>query len=321
MTASAPDQSNARARVFDVIVAPDFVLTEFAGVVDVLRLANRVTGQRKFDWRFLSLRGGTVASSSGAAVDTEIIPQRPDADFVFVIGNSNPDHPDLSLLPIISRYTSRQVKVVLLAEAASRFISERGDSAAKYTTHWENRAVLLERHGLHETRSSLVVDSGDIITSAGMESTFDLTLSIISQFLSAASMMTIADIQLHDRIRHHNTLQPFAGRSSSVTGDPDVDQCINMMQTHIEIPLSISELADAIGVSKRSLERKFHKHLRTTPNGYYRELRLSKANNLLLNTDMAINEIGLACGFPNGFSAIYKKLFGTTPNAARSKFH
>jgi transcriptional regulator GlxA family with amidase domain len=319
MTASVPDPIGNQPRVFDIIVAPDFVLTEFAGVVDILRLANRVTGRREFEWRFYSVKGGRIASSSSAAVDTEAIPQRPDADFVFVIGNSNPDHPDLSLLPIISRYTSRQVKVVLLAEAASRFISERGDSAANYTTHWENRAVLLERHGLYETKSSLVVDSGEIITSAGMESTFDLTLSIINQFLSSATMMTIADIQLHDRIRHHNTLQPFAGRSSSITGDPDIDRCINLMQSNIELPLSISEIADTIEVSKRSMERKFYKYLRTTPNGYYREIRLSKANNLLLNTDMAINEIGLACGFPHGFSSIYKKIFGTTPNAARTR--
>jgi transcriptional regulator GlxA family with amidase domain len=132
-------------------------------------------------------------------------------------------------------------------------------------------------------------------------------------------MMTIADIQLHDRIRHHNTLQPFSGRTSSITGDPDIDLCINLMQSNVEFPLSITEVSETIGVSKRSLERKFHRYMRTTPNGYYREVRLSKANNLLLNTDMAINEIGLACGFPNGFSSIYKRIFGTTPNAARTK--
>ena len=89
------------------------------------------------------------------------------------------------------------------------------------------------------------------------------------------------------------------------------------MQENVEFPLSIADIADQTGVSKRSLERKFHSVLHTTPNGYYRELRLGKANNLLLNTDMSINEIGLACGFPSGFSGIYKKTFGMTPNAAR----
>jgi len=91
------------------------------------------------------------------------------------------------------------------------------------------------------------------------------------------------------------------------------------LRRSIEFPLPIADIAKQTGVSKRSLERKFHAVLRTTPNGYYRELRLGKANNLLLNTDMSINEIGLACGFPSGFSAIYKTTFGMTPNAARRK--
>ena len=55
----------------------------------------------------------------------------------------------------------------------------------------------------------------------------------------------------------------------------------------------------------------------TTPNGFYREMRLAKANNLLLNTTISVREIGLACGFPNGFSSIYKSFFGVTPVAQR----
>lgn len=42
----------------DIAVADGFVVTEFAGVVDVLRLANRVSGQDVFAWRYLSHRGG-----------------------------------------------------------------------------------------------------------------------------------------------------------------------------------------------------------------------------------------------------------------------
>jgi len=34
---------------------------------------------------------------------------------------------------------------------------------------------------------------------------------------------------------------------------------------------------------------------------------------------MRINEIGLACGFPSGFTAIYRQAFGMTPNSARKK--
>lgn len=302
---------------FDIAVADGFVLTELAGVVDVLRLANRVCARPVFSWRYLSVDGGLITSSSDAMVKTQPLSHRSDADYLFVLGNADPDCPALSLGPVLAAYTSRQSRVILLAEAASRYIADRRGSGEMHTTHWENRALLLERLGLFDTKSALVVDAGATVTCAGMGATVDVTLSIASQHVSSATMMTVADILLHERIRHFNTLQPFSGRVVLATGDAALDACISLMQDNIEFPLSISQIAEETQLSKRSLERKFNRALGATPNGYYREIRLNKANNLLLNTDMRINEIGLACGFPSGFTAVYKETFGMTPNAAR----
>ncbi|MCV6606379.1 MAG: helix-turn-helix transcriptional regulator, partial [Porticoccaceae bacterium] len=81
--------------------------------------------------------------------------------------------------------------------------------------------------------------------------------------------------------------------------------------------LRIHDLVARLGVSNRALERRFRKYLNTTPNTYYREMRLTHANNLLLNTTMSIAEIGLACGFASGFSSLYKSLFDVSPAAFR----
>ena len=303
----------------DVIVAEGYVLTELAGVVDVLRLSNRVAVRPAFEWRYRSAYGGEVRSSSDAMINTRALDDRPEVEYAFVLGNADPEHPELALGPRIAQYTQRGARVVLLAEAASRYIADKRDTSARYTTHWENRAILLEELGLFDTQSAFVSDTGPIITCAGMGAAVDVTLSIVGQVLSPSVMMSVADILLHERVRHHNTLQPFAGRAGLVTGDGDIDLCIARMQENIETPLSIAEVAEGTQVSLRSLERKFHKHLGSTPNAYYRQLRLTKANNLLLNTRMPIHEVGLACGFPNGFSAIYKSAFGMTPKEARNR--
>jgi transcriptional regulator GlxA family with amidase domain len=304
---------------FDVFVADDFVLTEFAGIVEVLRLANRINASRIFSWQIRSTKGGRITASSGVQVDTTPLPARPDADYLFVLGNADPACPALSLGAAIRAYTSRQARVVLLSEAAARYIAETESAPEGHTTHWENRTVLMERLGLFDTKATLAVDRGAIITCAGMGATFDIALSIASQHASSSTMMTVADILLHERIRHFNTLQPFSGHTVTATGDPALDACIALMQENMEFPLSISDIADQTDLSKRSLERKFNRMMKTTPNNYYRGLRLNKANNLLLNTDMRINEIGLACGFPSGFTTIYREAFGMTPNVARKK--
>ena len=304
----------------DIILTDGFVLIELAGVVEVLRIANRINPTPLFDWRFLSKSGGYVTSSAGMGAQTEPLTQRPEADYLFVIGNTNADTPELSLGATIAAYTFRKAKVVLLSEAASRYISEHPTGSESHTTHWENRAVLHERGDPGgEGTYALAVDDGRIVTCAGMGATIDLTLSLVGSHMSSAGVMTMADIFLHDRIRDFKTLQPFGGKRLTMTGDRELDQCIELMQAHMEEPLPISELVNRVGLSSRSLERRFHRRLGTTPNTYYRELRLNWANNLLLNTNMTIREIGLACGFPNGFSSLYRSFFGVTPTAIRQR--
>lgn len=303
----------------DIIVADGFVLTELAGVVDTLRLANRVSAQTVFSWTYRSADGGPVASSAEAFVGTEPFEERPEADYLFVIGNLDPDCSALALGPVIDRYTSRQAKVFLLAEAASRFIKDSGNRVASHTTHWENLDLLKERGSVIDTGQAIAAQDGEIVTCAGMGTTYDVTLALIGQHLSQATKVAVANILLHDRIRAFSTMQPFAGAKGAMTGDRELDECIEIMQANIEDPLPIAELVRVLGLSNRSLERKFKQHLNTTPNRFYRELRLTKANNLLLNTNMSVRDVGLACGFSNGFSGLYKSFYGLTPAVLRKR--
>jgi transcriptional regulator GlxA family with amidase domain len=304
---------------FDIIVADGFVMTEMAAVVDTIRLANRVSAQEPFTWTYRSSGGGIIEASCGAFVKSEPFLDRPDANYVFVIGNSNQDSPDLSISQVISSYTYRQAQVFLLAESASRYIKEHGRKMQNFTTHWENTALMRERSGAFDPQNSIAEQEGAVFTCAGMGTTVDVILSVVGRHVSVATKMTVANILLHDKIRDFSTPQPFTGTNGTSTGDRELDQCIEIMQANIEDPLPIGELGDVIGISNRSLERKFKSYLGATPNGYYRELRLAKANNLLLNTTMSVREVGLACGFANGFSGLYKNVYGMTPFALRKR--
>ncbi len=302
---------------FDLLLTEGFVLTEYTAVVDILRLANRVTVRPVFEWRNLSAKGGPIRCLAEAWVETAPFDPYPDAHYVVALGNSDPACPGLSLGREIDRYLSRQCKVILLSEAASRFIAERGDHTL--TTHWENRTILGEKIGLDTGNQALATEQGLITTSAGMGSTVDMILTLMARHISAASISTVADIQLHERIRDPGTLQPFGGQSIKLTGDEILDMCIGLMQANMEEPLPISHLVRLVGVSSRSLERRFQALLDTRPAEYYRALRLNKASNLLLNTTMPVSEIALACGFPSGFTRHYRLHFGLTPQAVRRR--
>src|SRR3546814_15040024 len=76
-----------------------------------------------------------------------------------------------------------------------------------------------------------------------------------------------------------------------------------------------SELARGADLSTRQLERLFRKYLNRSPARYYLELRLNKARLLLLQTNMSVIDVALACGFVSAshFSKCYRDLFGPTP--------
>lgn len=173
--------------------------------------------------------------------------------------------------------------------------------------------------GIFEADNTIASAHGKVVTCAGMGATLDIVLSVIGQHIPPAAKMTVANVFLHERIRDFGTRQPFGGTTGTVTGDTILDRAVEIMQDNMEEPLAIAEITAMLDVSSRSLERRFRTHLGSTPNTYYRQMRLARANNLLLNTTLSVREIGLACGFSSGFSVLYKRFYGITPLEMRRR--
>lgn len=110
-------------------------------------------------------------------------------------------------------------------------------------------------------------------------------------------------------------------RVSLGTSLPKLVDAVTLMEANIEEPLSLDELAGYTSISRRQLERLFDKHLNCTPSRYYLELRLQRARQFLLETEMPIIDIALACGFSSAphFSKSYRDFFEHAPNAERHR--
>ena len=83
--------------------------------------------------------------------------------------------------------------------------------------------------------------------------------------------------------------------------------------------IQIPYLAKLEGMSNSRYDTLFSKEMGKTPMEYILSLRLSKACELLLSTDMAISLIGAAVGYKDQyfFSRIFKKHVGTSPQIYR----
>jgi AraC-like DNA-binding protein len=98
---------------------------------------------------------------------------------------------------------------------------------------------------------------------------------------------------------------------------------IAFMETNLDSPLHLSEIADVAGISQPYLFSVFKRYLQKSPHSYLLELRISRAKQLLASGDLPIKEIAEICGFES-LEVFYRQfgtLTGTTPAAYRKTFH
>ena len=124
---------------------------------------------------------------------------------------------------------------------------------------------------------------------------------------------------IHTAIRSDQDEQRLSIPTRIGVRHPKLATVIHRWRTNIEEPISPAMLAQDVGMSTRQLERLFRRYLNRSPKRYYMELRLQKARNLLLQTDMSVINVALACGFasPSHFSKCYRALYKTTPYRER----
>jgi transcriptional regulator GlxA family with amidase domain len=82
----------------------------------------------------------------------------------------------------------------------------------------------------------------------------------------------------------------------------------------------VRDIAAAVELSPRQLERLFAKYLKLNPSRYYLELRLDHARMLLSQTTHPILDVAVASGFASAshFSRCYRMLYGRKPSDERT---
>ena len=87
--------------------------------------------------------------------------------------------------------------------------------------------------------------------------------------------------------------------------------------------ISLKELASLVNMSISNFSSVFKKTYGTTPMEYIIRIRIVKASELLISTDMKIINIASDCGFNSmsHFIDCFKKYTGKTPNDFRKSYH
>jgi transcriptional regulator GlxA family with amidase domain len=299
----------------------NFSLLSFASAVECLRIANRMSGKELYSWEVQSETGDTVKCSAGSLFASNAAFSDLSRDDIILIcsGLNVQDATTKPVLNWVRREARRGLRIGGLCTGAHVLASAGLLDGKRATIHWENHDSFAERfEDVTLTKSVFVID-GARMTTAGGTSSIDLMLKLIANDQGEDLANAVADQLIYSSIRTDQDTQRLSVPTRIGVRHPKLSQVIQMMEQSIEEPISPAILARDVGMSTRQLERLFRRYLNRSPKRYNMELRLQKARNLLLQTDMSVINVALACGFssPSHFSKCYRAQYGTTPYRER----
>ncbi len=315
------ESSGTKPRRFVFVLLDQFTLLCFSCAVESLRIANRMSGKTLYDWRIVGEGGDTAYCSAGTGfrLDSDLDEVGRDDTIVLCGGIDVASATTKKLLNWMRREARRGVSVGGLCTAGYSLAKAGLLDGKKATIHWENQDSFIEEfEDVTLTKSVFVID-GSSFTTAGGTASIDLMLKFIADDHGEPLASAVADQLIYTTIRTDQDSQRLSVPTRIGVRHPKLSAVIQMMEANIEEPISPSIMAKDVGMSTRQLERLFRRYLNRSPKRYYMELRLQKARNLLMQTDMSVINVALACGFasPSHFSKCYRAQYNTTPYRER----
>jgi len=194
-------------------------------------------------------------------------------------------------------------------------------SGKRCAIHWENLPGFQEAFPRANAFADLFEVDSNIFTCAGGTASLDMMLKIIADDFGDNLVNRVCEQVLTDRIRSPSDRQRLPLRARLGVQNSKVLTIIELMEANLSEPLSLLEISDHVGLSRRQIERLFRGEMGRSPARYYLEIRLDRARHLLIQSSMPVVEVAVACGFVSAshFSKCYRELYGRSPQQERAE--
>jgi transcriptional regulator GlxA family with amidase domain len=296
----------------DVLLFDAFSGLCLANTIEPMRAANTLAGRELYRWRLLTVGGGPATSSSGMSVAAHGALSGHNGDMLIAMPSYE-----------FSRHANEATRRALRA-AAGRYAVMAGFDTGSWllaaadllngrraTIHWEELERFGEAFPDVLTERVRYVEAGDRLTCSGAQAAFDVMSHRIGARHGQALRLELATLFMSPDEATPQDVPVARGRS--------VARAIRLMQTHIEQPLPIGEIARQTGRSQKDLEARMKRELGAVPRAVYRRIRLLAARKLLKESDLAMAEVALRAGYQDAsaMARAYRAEFGLTPSDER----
>ncbi|PZP18234.1 MAG: AraC family transcriptional regulator [Sphingomonas hengshuiensis] len=317
----------AQQKIFDFYLLPDFSLQASSSAIEALRLANETIGWDAYNWRLLTSDGSPVRASCGTLVLPDLAldevrracaPHGEAGNPVICGGSTAPGRfRPLEFWLRESRFRTR--KIAALGTGVYALAHSGLATGRRCSVHWEQYPTFTEEYPDVDSKQTAFEVDGNLFSCPGGDSAFDLFLTIVEIDFGLAVVNRICEKAIAHRVREEGERQRLPMQTRLGISHSALIAVIKYMEANILEPLSLKQVVNECGLSRRQIERLFQQELGQSPARYYLNIRLERAHLLLRTSSLPITDVSVACGFASGshFSKVYKEAYGCTPNVTR----
>lgn len=322
MTRIAP-QGPAAPQQLGFLLLRGYSMIAFANALEVLRTANAVSQRELYRWTVAHAEPTTASASNGLQIaDPDPADHLACCDMVLVCGGVQVREASTPAVhQLLRQCAAAGATMGSLCTGSFALASAGLLDGYKCAIHWDHFAVVREEFPKVLVTPNLFQIDRNRLTCSGGTAALHMMLHVVGQHHGEKTVNAISEQLLVDRVRTEDDRQRVPHPQRSGPGYQQWIEATDIMSANVEEPLPLQELSRFVGLSLRQLERIFHRYVDISPNQYYLNLRLRRAQELLLHSSMPILQISLACGFQSAshFCKSYRSLFGHAPRQERRR--
>lgn len=320
---SYPVHTPKDTRWFGFLLLPEFTLLAFSAALDPLRIANQLAQKPLYGWLVYSQDGEAVSSSSGIDLGVHLgLEALKPEDYLFVCsGNNGINVASETVLGHLRRHARFGGRLGGICTGAATLARAGILKGKKFTMHWENQPGFCEAFPELTPTPQRFERDGDMLTCGGGAAATEMMISIIAKDYGEDFAIAVSDMCLNGPDITTRSEQRSSIAKAISSRNPRILAVLRAMYDNIETPLSLDELSEQAGLSRRQIERQFKQLLNEPPAQTYRNIRLDRARTLLMETNMSVMEASMATGFNSDsvFSRHFKARYGETPFGHRGR--
>ena len=255
---------------------------------------------------------GSLGLGELAEADTVIIPACADTQ----------EDPPPALLAALRTAHHRGARIASICTGAFTLAATGLLDGRPATTHWMHAGELARRWPAVRTAPGvLYTDDDRILTSAGAAAGLDLCLHIVRQDHGTRIANALARRLVIPPHREGGQAQ-YIEQPLPADGSPSLGPALDWARAHLELPLTVEDLARRALMSPRTFARRFRETTGTTPLQWLCAERVRRAQDLLENTDDTIDRIADACGLGSAqrLRTHFTRVNDVTPHEFRRTF-